>query len=76
MAKKTLAINLLILLVLDVVLGTFYSASLKPDPKRAMVESTERAFRTEEAALHHGLRPNFDGKAYWDGFYRMTTDNF
>ncbi|NDC77106.1 MAG: SGNH/GDSL hydrolase family protein [Chitinophagia bacterium] len=75
MSKKTIAINLLVLLILDVVLGMVYSASLKPDPKRAMIESTEKAFRTWDSAFHHGLRPNFDGRAYWDGFYRMTTDN-
>lgn len=75
MTKKTIAVNLLVLLILDVVLGTAYSASLKQDPKRAMVEGTEKAFRTEEVAFHHGLRPNFDGRAYWDGFYRMTTDD-
>lgn len=74
MSKKTIAINLVILLILDVILGTIYSASRKPDPKRAMIEATERAFRTEEESFHHGLRPDFDGPAFWENFYRMHTD--
>jgi hypothetical protein len=76
MTKSKVLINLIVFLMLDLSLGTLYGRLKKAPSNPGMVEKSEKAFRCRDMDFHHGLRPNFDGYAYWDRIYRVSTDNY
>lgn len=75
MNLQKITINLGILLILDILLGTLYRHLQQMVEKPDVNENSERAFRCKEKYFHHGLTPDFDGQAFWHRPYRMSTDN-